>query len=232
VRILVRTLVGVTLVGSLYVATRVNWSNLDAQGVVRDYVTKQPVAGAKLNLDCRETHLSYTTSSIRTVQTISSQEGRYSFRFSDTWDCDYVVLIPEKPGYQNLFGFGVPNMLFAPFSATVPEHAWLVAESDGPRLRLEGWLETSRAVPMRPGLPIEDYMRVFRPFNESKRIAADPRDIGWVRAHYCERLAELYAKTSTPERKLLANSAYGADYEIHVRPYCNLEDAAVDGGSL
>ncbi|HEY5758451.1 MAG TPA: carboxypeptidase-like regulatory domain-containing protein [Steroidobacter sp.] len=220
-KIFIRILISVAAIVALYRIAQVNWSNLDASGVVRDYVTKRPIAGAKLTLDCKESHW-HGSSSIRTVETVSSQDGRYSFRFADSWDCDYVVVIPEKEGYKNPLGLGLPNTVVAPFGASVPKYSWLVANSDETRLRLEGWLANSRAVRLSPAgpMPLEDYMMVFRPFAESKLIATDPQDIAWVRTQYCERLTDLSSKTSPQDRERLANSAYGAAYEIHVGPYC------------
>ncbi len=231
-RISIRILIGIALVGCIYAAIGVNWSNLNASGVVQDYVTKRPVAGATLRLDCRETDHWFGTESIRTVETISSEDGRYSFKFSDTWDCDYIVLTPEKQGYKNLFGLGVPNILFAPFDATVPRQSWLVADGDQTRLRLEGWLETSRSAPVGPTLsmPGDDYLRVFGPFSQSKQIATRPADVTWVREHYCKRLADLYASTSSLGRERLANFSYSVDYETHVRPYCAAQDESGSDG--
>jgi len=227
VKYFVGILVCVAAIVALYWIGNINWSNLDANGVVQDYVTKQPIAGAKLTLDCRESHWHGSTS-IRTVEAVSSQDGRYSFRFADSWDCDWVALIPEKEGYKNPLGLGLPNTIFGPFGGSVPKYSWLVANGDETRLRLEGWLANARAVRPSPAgpRPLEDYMMVFRPFSESKLIATDPQDIAWVRTQYCERLTELYSKTSPQDRERLANSAYGAAYEIHVGPYCKPEEGA------
>jgi hypothetical protein len=185
------------LVAALFIlllVSCINFLNINAHGTVLDLVSKKPIPGAKVRLDCRKFKFLHGSESIREVQTVADQGGVFSFNFRDTWDCGFIYVYPYKDSYTSTSSLYNADPVQFEITAVVPRYIWLVRESDVSRLRLEGFLNRSDSVRIAPigPMPEVDYSTVNVPFFESIKIAKTTEEILWVKQHYCQRLKQLW----------------------------------------
>ncbi|MES3025337.1 MAG: hypothetical protein V4857_27495 [Pseudomonadota bacterium] len=199
---------------------QVNWLNIYRPGTLRDIVSQQPIAGADLTLDCRKLKF-HGSASVRQIHAVTSADGRYSFRFADTWDCAHVFVRPRKDGYKD--ADTVVTLEYVVGGVT-PKDLWMVREVDIPRLQLEGLLNRSKSVRIGPEgrTPVEAYATVSVPFFESIRIASSPAEIKWVQDNYCSRLAKLWASIGGADQTKKFYNNYGSHADVLV--YCGKGD--------
>ena len=210
-------IVMITMIVATFAIASMNWSNFNAKGVLRDYLSHEPIAGARLVMECKDQGWERTIL-VRRIETVSAQDGTYGFDFAKTWDCDYALLSAEKTGYKDTGELNVPYVSGAA-GTQVPRYAYMVKDSDVAQLRLDKWLQSSNEVRSQPKT-VYDYSGVFVSFRESTQVAVTPEQVEFVRLHYCDRLLTLYAKVPEVDRAIIREPYYNQDYETQVRPYC------------
>jgi hypothetical protein len=211
-------LVAGSIIAIFLVTTRVNLRNIKGSGVVLDLASKQPISEVELTLDCRKTKL-HGTESIRMARAMSGEEGKYSFNFSDTWDCAYIFVRPNKNGYTNAFGvqdIWKPDM---PISATVPSHLWMIRDADVSRLQLEDLLRKSHTIYGRT-TPVSDYQAVYSRFHSSKFIAKTTEEVKWVQSNYCNRLTVLWSAIDAKDYPVYKIGPTFSSENDAVKAYC------------
>jgi hypothetical protein len=176
----------------------------NAQGVVQHLLSRQPIAGARVQLECKKARFFHGSDTLRVVETSSGADGRFAFSAADLGGCSFVLVAPSKNGFRDamLIPYSAVRPSFE-VSAAVPQVLYMVKDSEVAQLQLDGLLQESRAAetsPM-PQHPEADYSFVNARFFESLRVAATPAHAQWVRLAYCDRLRALWAKVPPPEQQ-------------------------------
>jgi hypothetical protein len=206
-------------------------ANADS-GRALDWATNEPVAGARMTLDCSRYKLIGLegTTHLRTVTNVTDAEGRYSFWHLDLLGCSLVTFGGEKEGYSgSLPGSAIekPN---------IPTLVYMIKTSDRVLFDIQsitpaGGIKVLKNSVWQP-CPQCDYDDFFGAFFKAKRMATTPREIAFVHEHYCDRLAGLYAQFTDEYKASLTKyaidfnyagkSARGmmSDYPAEVVPYC------------
>lgn len=164
------------------------------RGLVLDWRTRQPIAGATVRIDCYVARFIHGSDLKGSVQAISAADGSYQFASRANHGCSYIGVRSVRAGYIDVMDAGL-NILQEGMSAQIPRFVWMVAEGDRKQLRLEALLSNSKSQRVSPPgpMPVEDYTTVAIPFAESKKLATDAADVSWLRSNYCDRLRALYA---------------------------------------
>lgn len=183
-------------------------------GVVHEIRSQQPVAGAKVELDCRKYEL-HGTSLVRTVSQVTDGRGRYRFNRSDVDDCDVILARVSKSDFVD--AAQIPNSAIqVPFveSGQVPSHVYLARSADVSRLQLEGLLQQSDAIQIgsvpkgsEAAAHALAYETVGKSLSRSLKIATTREEIAWVREHYCRRLEARWNALTESERAEAARFA-------------------------
>lgn len=208
---------------ALLVAKEVSLRMRNTNGILQDMLTRQPIAGAELTLDCKRAKFFHGSETLRVVRTTTSEDGRFSYGIENIRDCHYLWIYPKKEGYQDAY---VPDSAVTvefKIDNEVPAYLYMVRNSDIPQLRLNGLLNQSIGVRESPRgpMPLEDYMAVNTPFFRSVAIASTPEQIDWVQQRYCERLARLWAEVPESERKKVVEGKFADVVQYaEVDTYC------------
>jgi hypothetical protein len=178
-------------------------ADFNTQGVVQELVSRRPVGGVRITLDCRREHF-FGSESVRIVETTSRPDGRFFFLPSDIRGCSYLRISQSKEGFRD--AAKIPNsaiMIKFELSAAVPNYLYMVRESEVSELQLEGLFNQSNAVRVAPvgPMPEADYTAVNTRFFDSIRIASTPEEIRWVQERYCDRLSMLWSKIPVEEQR-------------------------------
>jgi hypothetical protein len=203
-------------------------------GRVLDWATHQPVAGARMVLDCSGDPWFQVEGAVhlRTVVHVTDSDGRYSFSRLDKLGCTQIAFWGEKDGY-----IGTDAALTG--AVNIPAIAYLIKTTDRVMFDLEHLVPSSgRTLMQKDGSlvpdPYGEYLDVYRSFFKAKRIATSAREAAFVHEHFCERLVTLYVRLSDEQKSALAKydvpsfnyanqftrgGSY-ADYEGEVVPYC------------
>jgi hypothetical protein len=201
-------------------------------GVALDWATSKPVPGAKISFQCWGDSRSGLEGHqyLRTVTRTTDLEGRYSFSSSDLSGCTLVMFSGQKDGYSG----AVPGDIINPFAIKIPAEEYLIKTEDRVWYQLKIITPNPQAHTMTNGVQnvSMDYQHWLTAFFEAKRIASTPREIEFVREHYCPNLATLFSGLSEAEETKIARqivtfqfdaqSGRGAlgRYETEVAPYC------------
>ena len=201
-------------------------------GVALDWATNKPVPGAKISFQCWGDTRSSLEGHVylRTVARTTDLQGRYSFSSSDLSGCTMVMFSGEKDGY----GGAVPGENLDPMAVKIPAEEYLIKTEDRVWYQLKIITPNPQAHTTTNGIHnvFADYQYWLTAFFQAKRIASTPREIEFVREHYCPNLATLYSGLSEAEETKVAKqivsfqfeaqSAHGAlgRYETEVVPYC------------
>jgi hypothetical protein len=200
-----------------------NVRNLDGRGVLRDWISKNPITGAELELECKKAklHGSYTA---RVARTITGPGGGYAFPFSATYDCSHVFIRPRKDGFTdtNAIAYHPAQFPDEQVSAIIPREIWMVPTDRAPWLTLEGLLEHSNDRTSAPTVDRarSEYSRVTDDLLISSRSAKTPQQHAWVREHYCTRTERLWAALGEEGKKQLALIPYYARSREEAIAYC------------
>lgn len=193
-------------------------------GKVIDAVSKQPVPNAQVTVICYVASSWHGVKGIEYTTNSTAPDGAYFIDPANFRDCADIFGFAKKPGY-------VPNdMSLSQVSENkgIPEIIYVMNESDVPRLQLNAsWRDVS-AVPLEAGpQALGHFVRVYRAFKESQRIAVNPDQTKWVRDQYCLRLRDMFALLSAAQRAELDHEwgfrAGADDYRTQVLPYCAAE---------
>jgi hypothetical protein len=176
-----------------------------ASGVVLDPLSRQPVAGATVTLECRKDRFLHGSDKLKDVVTTTDAAGRYAFTTGQVITCDHAYVRPSKEGYVDSgtihTGYG--------YSAyqRIPEYRYLSPEADAVMLRLLA------ITPARTGFMFKsdgspawasEYRTWSVSFFEAQRIAQTPREQQYVRERYCENMQKVYAALSAEDRAWVA----------------------------
>ena len=229
------TAAAVTLVGlSLFLTARAE------SGRALDWATHEPIAGARMILDCYRNPLLFQlegTVHLRTVVQVTDADGRYTFSRLDKLGCAVISFGGEKVGYSG----SEAGTLVEPLQ--IPAVVYLIKTSDRVLFDLQHLVpSTGRTSMQKDGSfvsdPYGEYQDVYQSFYNAKRIATAPREVAFVHEHFCDRLLSLYPHLSSEQRSSLAkydtpgfsyDDKYyrGGSYAGHaseVVPYCARED--------
>jgi len=224
----------VTLVGvSLFLTARAE------SGRALDWATHEPIAGARMILECYRNPLFQLEGSVhlRTVVQVTDADGRYTFSRLDELGCAVIAFGGEKVGYS---GSDV-GTLVGPLQ--IPAVVYLIKTSDRVLFDLQHLVpSTGRMIMQKDGSfvpdPYGEYLDVYQSFYKAKHIAMTPRELAFVHEHFCDRLMSLYSHLSDDERSSLANyntpsfsyadkyyrgGSY-ADHASEVEHYCANDD--------
>jgi hypothetical protein len=210
-------------------------------GRALDWATHEPIAGARMTLDCSRNPLFQPEGMVhlRTVVQVTDADGRYTFSHLDTLGCALITFRGEKEGYSG----SDAGTLVGPLD--IPPLEYLIKASDQVLFDLQHLLpSTGRMIMQKDGSFVPDaygeYQDVYQSFYKAKRIAATPREAAFVREHFCDRLVSLYASLTDEQKSSLAkydtpSFSYadkfyrGGNYAGHaseVVPYCMRENRA------
>jgi len=219
---------GVLLVGCL---------DISPDGVVYEIRSQQPIAGAKVDLDCRKYEL-HGTSLIRTVSRESDSRGRYRFDWADVYDCDVILARVSKNGYVDA-ALIVDSATQVPFveSGQVPSYLYLARSSDVSRLQLEGLLQQSDSVQIgfvpkgsESAADAGAYETIGKSLSRSLKIAANRDELAWVRDHYCRRLDARWSALTEGERAKAARFG-DVDSREHLAAFCDGDSTSASAPS-
>ena len=206
---------GVALAGGLIVPANVYPREGYAIANVKDAVTQAPIAEVGLTLDCFRNKGLGGHESVGTMHVRSAEDGSYSIPLAWAQNCAFVGQSPTKEGYQNAgliehSGRPVPIL----FNPAVPPVVWMVKNADVHSLQLRTLLDESNSVRQWPKgpMPLHDYLMVNGPFHKSVGVASAPAEVGWVRDHYCNRLAALWQALAESDKQALGHYS---DIESH-----------------
>ena len=215
--------ISIMIVSLVLIVFQVNLRNLIGSGVILDFATKKPIVGAALVLDCRDSADYYESKIIRKIKTTSLEDGKYSFKFTDTWNCTSVGIDASKNGYKKLSDIGYPGMRFSPVTPSIPSQIWMVNEKDITRLLLERELALSKE-PTYPAVAgsqaLYDYRHLAAGFVYTTTHASTEQDRQFIRDNYCERLMTLYASIPEKEKKKSLLCAKNGDQTVDVIAFC------------
>lgn len=174
---------------------------------------------------------------MRTVVPVTAADGRYTFPRLDKLGCAVITFGGEKVGYSG----SEAGTLVGPLQ--IPAVVYLIKTSDRVLFDLQHLVpSTGRTIMQKEGSfapdPYGEYQDVYQSFYKAKCIATAPREVAFVREHFCDRLISLYARLSGDQRSSLANydtpsfsyaDKYyrGGSYAGHASellPYCAHED--------
>jgi hypothetical protein len=206
------------LLGCLDVAPR---------GVAHEIRSQEPVAGAKVELDCRKYEL-HGTSLIRSTSRESDSRGEYRFDVSDVSDCDVILAHVSKKGYVDASQIQ-DSLIQVPFeeSGQVPAYVYLAKSNDVHRLQLEGLLQQSQARLLENSVPkgseaiahTGEYETVAAALSKSRKLLTTPEEAVWVRSQYCARLQTRWAALTADER-VLATKFGDVDSQDELEVFC------------
>lgn len=176
-------------------------------GVVHEIRSQQPIAGAKVELQCRKYEL-HGTSLIRSISRESDSRGRYRFDISDVYDCDVILAHVSMSGYVDAAQI-LDSVIQVPFveSGQVPGFVYMAKADDVHRLQLEGLLHQSDAAPLEfvpkgseAAAHEYEYEKVGKSLSRSVTVATTAGETAWVRDHYCGRLDARWKALTEDER--------------------------------
>jgi len=207
-------LLAVTLVGACAAIPR--------GGVVYEIRSKQPIAGAAVEVECRQYQL-HGTRLIRTARRDSASDGKYQFDAADVSDCDVILAHVSKEGYVDASQI-LDSAIKVPFvvSSAVPSFMYLSAADDVHRLRLEGLLIESKSEIVWATPDSEAwaaFVTIHQPFLRSRYIATTPEERAWVRDRYCARLEQRWEALTADKRAEAAKLGY-ADWPKELAAFC------------
>jgi len=210
-------------------------ANADS-GRALDWATNEPVAGARMTLDCSRAKLIGLegTVHLRTVRNVTDVQGRYSFAHLDLFGCDLVTFGGGKDGYSGSY----------PAPGKIPAVVYMIKTSDRVLFDIQSVTPAGGIKVLKNGVwepcPQCDYDDFFRAFFKAKRMAATLREIAFVHEHYCDRLIGLYAQLTDEDKASLTKYAvqfdyagkhargWMSDYPTEVVPYCSLGGVYAD----
>ncbi len=182
-------------------------------GQALDWYTREPVAGAHMELDCEGAPLLKLEGHVHlfTMARTTDGEGRYSFSLADHIVCSKVILNGQKEGFSLSF----PSSGDEASRRPVPTIEYFVKTSDAVYFELEH-ITPSPGVQVRHLDGSADAAGIYRywfaAFFEAKRIATSQREIEFVHQHYCKKLADLYAALSDTEKASIVKFAVEYNY--------------------
>jgi len=189
-------------------------------GLVVDAETQTPIPGADVTIECRRYGyggLLEEPGLVKTITRLTDEQGAYSVSLSDALPCDVFGVSATKQGYAR-GGFndgGRPS--------EIPSRTFLVAFADVNIVKLK--FLASLAAGSTSDSRFE-YRLAYDSFVQSMKVAANLREIAFVKDHYCERLKSLYARLSESDRAYVSTlwAAYGTEKIDHrnVERYCEL----------
>ena len=223
-----------TLVGpSLFLTARAE------SGRALDWATHEPIAGARMILECYRYPLFQPESMVhlRTVVQVTDADGRYTFSRLDKLGCAVITFGGERVGYSG----SDAGILVGPLQ--IPALEYLIKTSDQVLFDLQHLVPSTGRMMMQKDSsfvpdPYGEYQDVYQSFYKAKRIATTPREVAFVHEHFCDRLMSLYPRLTDDQKSSLAkddtpsfnyaNKFYrGGSYAGHaseVVPYCVRED--------
>jgi hypothetical protein len=201
-----------------------------AGGVARDFYTRQPLAGARLLVDCDLT-LFDSTLNKRHVEKTTDEDGRYELTMTDLLGCNMANWEMRKPGYVPAGNGPVRGF---------PSEVLMVREQDKLRFTLQSMVPPALDAVLhgeptgKPGearfVPdwVASYMRWYTVFLKANDLAREPRDQAFVREKFCGPLAKLYEALPAAARRAGYDLATGRpgvlpfpqEYESQVLPRC------------
>jgi len=208
-------------------------------GRALDWATHEPIAGARMNLECYRNPLFQLegTVHLRTVVQVTDAYGRYTFSRLDMLGCAVITFGGEKVGYSG----SDAGALVGPLQ--IPTIVYLIKTSDRVLFDLQHLVPSAGRMSMQKDGrlvpdPYAEYQDVYQSFYKAKRIATAPREVAFVHEHFCDRLMSLYPRLSDDQKSSLAkydtpgfsyaDKYYrGGSYAGHaseVVPYCARAD--------
>jgi hypothetical protein len=200
-------------------------------GKVIDYVSREPIPGAAVQLTCTVPRLAHGSDKI-VLNTESGPDGSFHFDPTGLHGCDYFFARAVKPGY-GLDGMTDSLTRSTPDSGRrIPKAVFLIKESDQPKALLERLSDFMPVGPLTAGpYLVSDFYGAYKRLMSSRRIATTPELAAWVRERYCTRLATGWAVMSAQQRAGLKEdgnspldgspiSLRPESFERDVRPYC------------
>jgi len=200
-------------------------------GVVLTYGSRAPIVGADVTVACQQATLhGYRT--LRTLTARTGPDGSYRLAAHALGGCGHLEASAAREGYLDPWDMRLDSAIIERPMDRDPEDLWLVDEDDVVRLNLEGLLRVSQSeyVPSH-GIPDNHYSAVVDPFMKSKKIARTPQDLAWIRANYCSRLEEHWARTPEQSQTKLMQAGDVGDHEAEVVRFCANEPAPIVSGS-
>jgi hypothetical protein len=205
-------------------------------GRALDAKSHEPIAGVRMTLQCDRSQGLEGSRTIRKITRVTDSMGRYIFYRTEIWDCQFRTLFGEKEGYHSVGSNDLAVDLYMdPNLNRIPTIEYFMKDSDWV------WMQLERGVALASGSspslyqgesPEATYTRWYTQFAEARRIATAPKEVEYVRGHYCPMLRSTYTQLS-PEAKARMTKLRSqhrengqwvdvktTDYDQEVVPFC------------
>jgi hypothetical protein len=219
-----RALLGCLLAGAAPVASA-------ASGQAIDMTTKQPLADARIRMECSVGVNIESERMLRTVTAVTDAHGEYAFSLQDRLGCQFIRMNGSLRGYafygsnakDPILGHEIPTLIyFLPASKAIEEGF----------AQAQAWANTAAAT-VNGHNDRQYYLTLLSYFRNAIAGAREPADAARVRALYCPALADAYAKApedmEAAARSANANVKAGSlqphtivrsTYDAYVVPNC------------